>query len=121
MTEPVDQKLQALFAEAREELDGEALTARVMAGTRRKSLELYLGIGGAALTIILATWLLLGVPLLAFALLVSQALSATLFDLGDGWLAMALMPVNNIASLIILSLKGLHSLRRILTMRSFTG
>ena len=103
-----DQLLQAAFAEARQELDGEALTARVMAKTR--SLLYLLAVGGIslALVILISVWLVFGLPMLEFAVLTSQVLTTALFELGEGWLAVVLMPVNNIASLLVLTVKAGH-------------
>jgi len=53
-------------------------------------------------------WLIFGMPLLEFALLISQFLAMSLMDLGEGWLALVFMPVNNIASLIVITAKAIH-------------
>ena len=108
MTESYDPLLQNLFAEARQELDGEVLTSRVMAKTRRfRYLLLTSGIS-AVLLILAVAWLIFAIPLLEFAVLLSQGLTMTLIDLGEGWLALVLMPVNNIASLCVISAKAIH-------------
>jgi hypothetical protein len=103
-----DQLLQTMFAEARQDLDGEALTARIMAKTRR--MLLLLAAGGISFGFVLLTgvWLIFGIPLLEFAVLISQVLTTALVDLGEGWLALVFMPVNNIASLVIITLRAIH-------------
>lgn len=106
MTEYREQSLQALFRDADRPLEGKAITSQVMARTRNR-LMLIAG-GGAALAVVvlLIGWLLLAVPLLEFAILVSQVLTNPLFDLGQGWLGLAFLPVNNLASLLILAGKA---------------
>jgi len=116
-----DQLLQSAFAEARQDLDGEALTARVMAKTRR--LLFLLAAGGLSLAgvLLVGTWLIFGLPLLEFAVLISQFLTMTLVDLGEGWLALVFMPVNNIASLIVITARGIHLCWKKINAASFTG
>ena len=66
--------------------------------------------GGAislALVILAGIWLTIGIPLLEFAVLISQVFTTALVDLGEGWLALVFMPVNNIASLFVLSGKAI--------------
>ena len=108
MTDNQDQLLQSMFAEARQDLDGEAITARIMTKTRR--LLYLLAAGGVSLALVLlaGAWLIFGIPLLEFAVLISQVLTMGLFDLGEGWLALVFMPVNNIASLIVIAARGIH-------------
>jgi len=112
MTDHRDPLLQTFFAEARQDLEGEALTARVMAKTQSlRFLLLAAGISAAVL-LLTGTWLIFGLPLLEFAVLVSEALTATLFDLGSGWLALVFLPVNNIASLLVVTAKTIHYTRK---------
>jgi hypothetical protein len=108
MTSNQDQLLQSMFAEARQDLDGEALTARIMAKTRRLLYLLATGGISLALVLLVGAWLLFGIPLLEFAVLISQVLTMGLFDLGEGWLALVFMPVNNIASLVVITAKAIH-------------
>jgi len=108
ITEKQDQLLQSAFAEARQDFDGEALTSRVMARTRRVLYLLVTGVLLVALVLVLGVWLIFGLPLLEFALLVSHFLTMTLIDLGEGWLALVFTPLNNIASLIIVGAKAAH-------------
>jgi len=103
-----DQMLQSVFAEARQDLDGEAITARVMAKTRRQLYLLAAGVLSLVAALLAGTWLVFGLPLLEFAVLISQFLTMTLVDLGEGWLALVFMPVNNIASLFIVTAKAIH-------------
>jgi len=121
MTEPTDRKLQELFAGARQDLAGDVITQQILARTRYRSYVRYAAALLAALILVLAMWKFFSMPLLEFAVLISRALTATLFDLGEGWLALALMPVNNIASLLMLTFKGLHSLRKWLLVHALRG
>ena len=106
MSEYRDPSLEHLFADAKREFRGDAITAQVMARTRNRLVTLAAGGIGAALVVLLAGWYLFSGPLLDFAVLVSQFLTDPLFDLGEGWLALAFMPVNNFASLTVLAAKG---------------
>lgn len=108
ITENQDQLLQSVFAEARQDLDGEALTARVMAKTRHLLYLLLAGVLGVAIVILAGTWLIFGLPLLEFAVLISEFLTMTLVDLGEGWLALVFMPVNTVASLFVVTAKAMH-------------
>ena len=103
-----DQMLQSVFAEARQNLDGAAITARVMAKTRSLLYLLAAGVLSLAVILLAGAWLIFGLPLLEFAVLISQLLAMTLVDLGEGWLALVFMPVNNIASLFIVTAKAIH-------------
>ena len=116
-----DKLLQAAFAEARQNLDDEVFTARVM--TRSRNL-LYLLAGGAislAFVILAGIWLTIGIPLLEFAVLISQVFTTALVDLPEGWLALVFMPVNNIASLFVLSGKAILMVWKKLISASFSN
>ena len=106
MTEHRDPSLEALFEQANRELEGEALTAQVMARTRNR---LAMIVGGAALVTVVAVliaWQIFAMPMLEFAVMVTQFLGNPLFDLGDGWLGFVFLPINNLASLFVLAAKG---------------
>jgi len=115
-----DQLLQTAFAEARQDLDGEVLTDRVMAKTRRLLYLLAAGVFALAAMLLVGTWLIFGVPLLEFALLISQFLTMTLIDLGEGWLALVFMPINTVASLFVVTAKAIHLGWKKLSGASFT-
>ena len=106
MTEHRDPALEALFEQANRELEGEALTAQVMARTRNR---LAMILGGAALVTVVAVliaWQIFAMPMLEFAVLVTQFLGNPLLDLGDGWLGFVFLPINNLASLTVLTARG---------------
>lgn len=108
MTSNQDQLLQSVFAEARQDLNDEALTTSIVSRTRNFSWLVATAAISIAILLLAATWLVFGMPLLEFALLISQLLALELFELGEGWLGLALMPVNNIASLLVISAKAIH-------------
>jgi hypothetical protein len=106
MTDDRDPRLQALFAEAQHELDGETFTARVMTKSRflrYRVLALWIGM---AFVLAAGAWYL-AIPL-EVAQLMAQVLTTTLIDLGDGWLAWVFSPVNNIAALLVLFVKAIR-------------
>lgn len=106
MTEYRDQVLESLFDEANRELEGEAITARVMARTRNRLVKMAASAISLTLVVLLLSWYVFAMPLLEFAVLVSQFITNPLVDLGEGWLALAFLPVNNIASLSVLLAKA---------------
>ena len=106
MTEHRDPALAALFEQANRELEGEAHTAQVMSRTRNR---LAVMAGGAALLTVaalLVAWQVFAMPMLEFAVMVSQFLTNPLIDLGEGWLGLVFLPINNLASLVVLAAKG---------------
>ena len=105
MAELHDAKLESLFAEAKRDFEGEAITAQVMSRTRNR-LFTMLGSGVLlGLVALLIGWYLFAGPLLEFAVLVSDFLTNPLIDLGEGWLGLVLLPINNIASVVVLTTK----------------
>jgi hypothetical protein len=100
MSEYRDPTLEKLFRESEREFKGEAITEQVMARTRNRLFAL-----AAA-----------GISLSLIAVLVSQFLTHPLLDLGEGWLALVFMPVNNFASISVLLVKGLLT-----TWKKLTG
>jgi hypothetical protein len=105
MTEDRDPILQQLFVEAREELDGELFTARVMQRSRFARYRTAAGWLAAALVLVVGAGALF-TPLQDFALLLGQALTTGLVDLGDGWWALVVSPINSVASVLVLLVKG---------------
>jgi hypothetical protein len=119
MNEHRDPQLEALFAAARQDFDGSEITARVLARTRNRKMMLWLGAAAAVLAVLAGSWLFLPLSLFEFAVLISNALTFTLFDVGEGWLAMLVLPVNNLASLLVLTAKGARVLQKHLVGRSY--
>jgi hypothetical protein len=106
MTKYREPDLHSLFDQANRELEGERITARVVAQTRTRVMTRAALALVVMLLSLLVAWQLLALPLLEFAVLVSQLLTNPLVDLGEGWVALAFLPVNNLASLLVLSTKG---------------
>jgi len=106
MNELHNPALQNLFDEARQDLADEKLTARILTHTRNRYYTLIGGSILVSLVILVSAWLIFAMPLLEFALMISQFFTNPLIDLGEGWLTLVFMPVNNIASLAVLLAKG---------------
>lgn len=105
MADGMNTHLQKLFDEAELDLDAGEFTAGVMARTHKLRNRIVAGGIGVALLAAVCIWLL-ALPVQKFSQLITQALAISLVDLGDGWLAWAFAPVNNIASLLVLSVKA---------------
>jgi hypothetical protein len=103
MTEYRDPALEELFRAAQRDLADETVTERVMAGTRQRLVRMAALALAGSVVVLLVAWYLFAGPLLEFAVLISQFLTNPLFDLGTGWLALVFLPVNNIASILVLS------------------
>lgn len=103
MTETRDPLLLSVFEKSRQDLDGAELTANVMSRTRRRLMTMAAAALAGALVVALAAWTLIGTSLLEFAVLISQFLTNPLIELGEGWLALVFLPVNNLASILVLS------------------
>ncbi len=105
MAEYRDPSLEALFAEAKREYEGEAMTAQVMARTRKRLVSKAMAGAAFGLVTLLIGWYVFAGPLLDFAVLLSEVLTNPLVDLGDGWMALAFLPINNLASVVVLTTK----------------
>ena len=116
-----DPLLQSLFAEAEQELDGGVLTAQVMARTRSFRLTLLAGSASALLLLLAGVRLVFGVPLFDFAMLISEVFATPLVNLGDGWLGLLLLPVNTIASLLVILFKTLRVIQKKVAGASFSA
>ena len=101
MAEFRDPTLEKLFSEAKRELEGEAITTQVMAQTRNRLFTMAAAGALLGLVVLLIAWYVFAGPLLDFAILVSQFLTNPLIELGEGWLALVFMPINNMASLTV--------------------
>ena len=110
MNDERDPILKALFAEAQHDLDDQAFTSLAMTRTRGREYRL-LAYGISGVLIVAAGAWFFSIPL-EFAQLLAQALSTTLVDLGNSWLAFLLSPVNNIASLLLLGGKAIRIVRK---------
>ena len=111
MTDDRDPTLRALFANATEDLAGEAFTAQGMAQIKLRYrvdlAKIGIGLGVAASILLLAT------PLQDFVQDVTERLAplslvVSLIDVDNQYLAQMLSPVNNIAAVVALALIGLR-------------
>jgi hypothetical protein len=110
MTDDRDPVLQSLFAANQVDqidLDGKAFTARVMAKTHSLKYWLASISGGITLVFLICIWIF-NIPLQEVVQFITQTLATTLFDLGDSWTSWVFAPVNNIASLFVLSVKAMR-------------
>ncbi len=119
MADDRDPLLQTLFAEAQHDLDGEAFTAQVMAQTRNLRYRLAAGLSCLALVLAACAWFF-AIPL-EVAQLITQVLTISLIDLGDSWLAWAFSPINNIASLLVLSVKAIRMGKKKITSATYAN
>ncbi len=119
MTDHRDPRLQALFAEPQQELAGEAFVTSVMNRTRFLKYRVTIPIIGALLVAAVAAWFF-AIPL-ELVQFVSQGLAITLVDLGDGWMGWMVSPVNNPASLAVLSVKAIRIARKKILAASYVN
>ena len=120
MTDDRDPRLQALFADTQGELDGEEFVTRVMAKTRKPKQLLIAGLAGLALLLVAGIGLL-SLPAFEISQVIATALTTTLIDLGEGWFAWILSPVNNIASIVALSIKAIRVIQKKVRGASYLG
>lgn len=107
MTDDRDPFLESLFAEAESELDGRQFTAQAIAQPQKLKQRLLAAGAGIALLIALCAWIL-AIPVQEFSLLLTQVLSTPLFDPGETSVSWILVPVNNLASGLLLVAKLLR-------------
>lgn len=108
MTNGNDPVLQALFDSARDDLLENGFTQQVMSEVekkRRRTIIVWVGLSLLALVVV--WWL--AEPVLELLNLVSALLPTSLFDLGEGWIAVFLAPLNSIATLIAAGAFGLYA------------
>lgn len=103
--------LESLFEARNTELEGSEFTRQVMGRTRRIRNYLLLALSSLALVSVVSLWLL-EIPVPGIVIRVSEALTTTLFDLGESWVAWAISPINNVGGLLIFSWKALRILRK---------
>ena len=105
MTDTRDPALLELFDNARQEFDGQDMTAKVMVKTRNRLATMAAAAATVSLLVLLISWYIFSMPLLEFAVMISQFLTNPLFDLGEGWIALIVLPINNFASIGVLLTK----------------
>jgi hypothetical protein len=120
MSEQHDPLLQTLFADARQEIQDEEFTSDVLSRTHSLKYRTAAGWFGIALLLAVVAWIF-AAPLQGVALLVVQGLSITLIDVGSGWLAWLVAPINNIGSLLVLVAKLARMIWKKLSSASYTN
>lgn len=106
-----DLLLQSLFVEEQPVLDGEVFTACLVAKIRKLRYRPVAGLAGVALVMAVVVWLF-AIPTREVAQFIAQGLTLTILDLGEGWLSWVLSPVNNLAGLLVLSVKAIRVARK---------
>ena len=123
MTEHRDPVLQTLFAveqTVQDEKDAQVFTKGVMARTRRLVYQIAGVLAAIFVVLLLCIWVF-AIPLQEVVQLITQTVSATLFDLGKSWVSWVFAPVNNIASLIVISLKVMRIVHKKILRASYAG
>ena len=105
MTDTRDPVLLEMFDNARQEFEGQDMTAKVMVKTRKRLATMAAVAATVSLIVLLISWYLFSMPLLEFAVLISEFLTNPLFDLGEGWIGLIVLPINNLASIGVLFTK----------------
>lgn len=111
MSDARDPLLESLFAQASDELNDIDFVEKVMAQVAKRRRNVLLGRIGLVL-LLAAFEFLLSAPLQNSVGIVTQALSTSLLDIGNEWLAVIAAPLNSVAGLIGMLLLGLHTIHR---------
>lgn len=111
MSNERDPLLESLFAQTNVELNDDDFSEQVMTMVERRRRNVMIGRVGF-LALLLAFEFLLSAPLQNSVGTVTQALSVSLLDVGNEWLAVIVAPLNSIAGLMGMLLLGLHTLYR---------
>ena len=116
MTNDRDAVLLELFTEADSTLDDGAFTESVLKRTYGLVIRLGLFAVGIAV-VVLAGAVVMGLSPLSAAQQLSNVLTTSLVELGEGWMAWILAPINSIGGALIIGAKGARVLyKRILRM-----
>ena len=111
MNEIRDPRLDALFSQACEPLNNDAFTDRVMNRSRFLKYRTLAVVAATLLAILIIAQLF--VPSLRdFALMVAWGLTTNIIDLGDGWVAFAVSPLNTVGSVLVFCFKGTLMFRK---------
>ena len=120
MTNALDPRLETLFAQKPRDLDGEAFTSGVIARARQKRYRILAGLASVAVAMVASAWFL-ALPIQGFVQLIAEILTSSLIDLGAGWAAFLLAPINNIASVLVLGTKATLVLRKKILNASYVN
>ncbi len=111
MNDERDPVLESLFVQAEQDLVDDGYTAQVMAKVAKRHRNVTIGRLVIVLVIVIFEFLL-SAPLQDSVGVLTEALSTTLVELENEWMALALAPLNSIAGLIGMTFLGVHILYR---------
>jgi hypothetical protein len=120
MTNERDPVLSSLFASSIVDQDDKEFTEHVVAKTRSFRYKIVAGLLAVALVLVAFAWIF-SLPVQEILQLITQGLTTRLADLGDGWPAWILAPINNVASVLVLSLKAIRMLRKKIISTSYVS
>ena len=119
MTDHRDPVLSSLFANSQVDQEDTAFTDHVVAKTRSLRYKIVAGLACFVLVLVAGAWAL-ELPMMEVVQLITEGLTTNLVQLDDGWLSWVLMPVNNVASVLVLSLKAFRMLRKKIISTTYT-
>ena len=111
MRDERDPLLESLFAQAPVDLDEKEFSDRLMAKVENRRRNVIMARMGFVAVLVLFEFLL-SAPLQNSVGVVTDALSTSLLDVGNEWLAVVVEPLNSVAGLIGMLLLGLHAIFR---------
>ncbi len=111
MTDERDPALQALFAEAEQDLPAEDFTHGVMAQVEAEGKQFAHRWLLGAVVLLACAWFL-AAPVQEAVALLTQGLSVTLVDMENPFLAQVLSPVNSVAGMIGFGFLGMWAVGR---------
>ena len=106
-----DPLLESLFAQAECEPANDNFQAAVMANIAKRRRNVFIG-RFAIVALLIVFELVMSSPMQNFVGTVTEALSTSLFEINNEWIAVAVAPLNNIAGLIGMLLLGMHHFYR---------
>jgi len=111
MSNDKDPLLESLFAETAYEPVDDDFNAEVMANVDKRRRNVF--IGRVAIVALLVVFeLMLSSPMQHSVSIMTEAMSTSLFEVNNEWLATAIAPLNSVAGLVGMLLLGLHTLYR---------
>ena len=111
MNDERDPVLESLFVQAEQDLVDDGYTAQVMTRVAKRHRNVTIGRLVIVLVIVIFEFLL-SAPLQDSVGVLTEALSTTLVELENEWVALALAPLNSIAGLIGMTFLGVLVLYR---------
>ena len=111
MSNDRDPALQALFAEAGEDLSAEEFTSQAMAEVDRLRRLAVIGWSCIGLVLMILSWLL-AAALQDAVILLTQTLNVSLVDMDNTLVAEILSPLNSVAGVVAIGFIAMHRLFR---------